>query len=140
MPSLPLFRRAAVSLALVLAACGSPTGPSLADVAGLYRLQAVNGRLVPDTAAVTGYGTLAGMIALRADGGAERSITYRDARGVLVPLAAVGSFEVRGGAVELKLRETDQTWRVRGDIAGGLLTLRYPNPGDGEIIERYRRE
>jgi hypothetical protein len=136
----PSLRRAAVSLALLLAACGSPTGPSPAEVAGVYRLQAVNGRAVPDTAAVTGYGTLAGMVALRANGDAERSVTYRDARGMLVPLAAVGSFEVRGGAVELKLRETDQTWRVRGEIVGGLLTLRYPNPADGEIVERYRRE
>jgi hypothetical protein len=143
MQSLPPLRRLVRPLAAgLLSACAFATDPSPAAVAGVYRLEVVNGRAVPDTAAgASAYAPYAGMIALRANGEAERSVTYRDSRGALVPTAAVGSFEVRGDAVQLALRESPAyVWRVRGELAGGVLTLHYPNPADGEIVERYRRQ
>lgn len=144
-PSSPSSRslRVAPLLALAaVAACTTSTGPSRAEVAGVYRLELMGGRAVPDTTLpAAGYAMLDGAIVLHSDGNAERSLTYRDGTGRLMPVVTSGSFVVHGAAVEFRLKESnDYTWRVRGDLVGAVLTLRYPNPGDGTIVERYRRE
>ena len=140
-PPSPL--RLCLLAALTLAGgCTAPTGPSPAEVAGVYRLELMDGRTVPDTAATAaGYLPYAGAIILYANGDAARSVTFRDGTGRLLPIASAGSFEVRGAAVELRLKESsDYTWRVRGDLVGAVLTLRYPGAADADVTERYRRE
>ena len=130
-----------VGASLLLGGCNDTAGPagSRAAAAGIYFLQSVDGVRVGQS---HGQGTTGGAIYLLPDGGAERRIQYRSGAGSRT-FVSKGSFEVDGRSILLALRENDGSseyvlhWPATLD--GHSLTLVYPNPGDGEIHEVYRR-
>ncbi|MFL5562544.1 MAG: hypothetical protein ACJ79K_13815 [Gemmatimonadaceae bacterium] len=129
-----------LALTVAVAACSHDVGPqrSVAAVAGIYSLSTVNGEELPvaDPSA-----PISGMIYLFPAGHAERDITYHyngnDDRRV-----QTGTFTVVDHTVALDLREqgSPYRWSVAGTIDNTMLTLSYPGPADGAIVERYRRQ
>jgi hypothetical protein len=136
---------------LVLAAalaCGQPTG-SVAAAAGTYVLASVDGCTVGTPAEQCPFPPrswiIDGTMVLRLDGSATRAMRYRfPADPSPRTELAVGTFTVRGSAVDFALREDGGTspyvWRNRATLSGDSLTLRYPHPADGETVEVFRRE
>jgi hypothetical protein len=116
-------------IALMVAGCSSATGPELSPrlAAGTYVLTTVSGR-----------GPASGGFVLGADARAERHVRYESGEYV-----AVGTFERAPGTITFHLREnggqSEYVWTVRGEFNGDGFVIRYPDPADGEITERYRR-
>jgi len=116
------------------------TGPAgLAEVIGTYALVAVSGQPVPTAGR---YGVESELLALGADGAAVRRVRYAGATG---EDAAAGTFVVRGDSVVLNLTTLASrppvVVRWAAARAGGTLTLRFRDPGDGpDIVERYERQ
>jgi len=104
-------------------------------VAGTYALTLVLGR-----------GPSHGTLILSAAGSAERRVRYQQSGGGLSPdFVARGTFHAHAdGRIELRLQEdtapAQTVWRPATRWNGDTVELRYPDPGDGEIVETYRRQ
>ena len=103
---------------------------------GTYTLEAVSGR-----------GAASGSIVLSMAGEAVRRVRYAQP-GVSQSMEYVarGSFRLAAdGTLDLRLREDDgrspYVWQPVASLRGGVLQLRFPDPGDGpDIVESYRRQ
>ena len=123
--------RLALAVLAVVGGCRTSTGAdSRGEVAGTYVLESVVGR-----------GPAAGQLVLGPLGRAERRVTT--AGTTPVTFVATGTFRLRGNAtIELALREqsaASYVWRVWGTRTADRIILTYPDPGDGEVVETYRR-
>jgi hypothetical protein len=118
-------------------------------VAGTYTLVSVDGcRLgAPSSECPLLRGPIAleGRMVLNSDGTATRAVRYRSADGTgSVVHMATGTFSVQQDQIALTLREAEAThssrWRLSAVSEGAMLTVRYPHPADGEVVEKFRRE
>jgi hypothetical protein len=131
---------AVLFLSLLVTGCSELTG--VLDANGEYTLELVNGVKVPSSGQ---RGHVSGVIRLLPGNVAERVVTYQiDSSGTLREFIAIGSYRIRGESLELALREdqgrSQRVWQPRASIRGGVVTLRYPDPGDGpDVVEMYRR-
>ena len=123
--------------ALTLSGCRDPTGVGGATsaAAGIYVLQPPGENVA--------YGTPeSGTMRLTRSGNATRDVQYRAGTGMR-SYVLKGTFRVEGQTVALRLIEqTDGAtyeWTPAATLDGSTLTLRYPGPADGEIIETYHR-
>jgi len=135
-----IVRRLSLLALAAAAACSDSTGPqqSRAAVAGAYFLASVNGEALPSS---DPYAPISGTISLWPTGHAERRISYRLSDGRTQSDVATGTFVVEDGRVILALRyeQGNYPWTVTADVDGSTLTMSYPGPADGTIVERYRR-
>jgi hypothetical protein len=129
--------------------CGEATAPE-ADMptAGTYVLESVDG-CVPGPAAAGCFPqpswVLDGEMVLRADGSVTRTMHYQFPSDPAAGTGTVsGTYSRRGNAVALALVEdvggARYVWRPRAFLSQHGLTLRYPNPADGEIVEVFARQ
>lgn len=118
-------------------------------VAGTYTLVSVDGcRLgapISECPLARGPMALEGEMVLRPDGTATRTIRYESVDGTGSQVSMyTGTFSVHGGRVEFALREVGAThsvrWRPHAVSEGATLTVRYPHPADGEVVENFQRE
>lgn len=130
-----LSRLLAMLAALLLPACsGSATDPARAALAGVYLL----------AGPVERGGPVSGTIALTETGQATRRVQYQSGTGT-AEIVNEGTFVTVGEhAIELRLVEAGSgepayTWVVRATVDGDELTLSYPHPADGTVVERYRK-
>jgi hypothetical protein len=137
------------SILLVLGfGCGEPTGPGAgAATAGTYVLETVDG-CAPGPAAAECFPmpswVLDGEMVLRGDGSVTRTIRYQFPSDPAAGTYMVsGTYSRRGNVVNFALVEdvggAPHVWRPRALLSEGRLTLRYPNPADGEVVEVFAR-
>ena len=125
---------AALAIASMVLSCRNDVQPE----------QLVRGNYVLDS--VTGRGPATGSLSFLVTGQVTRRVRYTQADGSLsAEYVAIGTFSSSGtSTIEFNLREnggsSPYVWTVSGTMEQGLLTLRYPDPADGWIIERYRPE
>lgn len=129
--------------------CGEATGPGPNTVAGTYALASVDGCVLgtPIEECPTARPPLAaaGTMELRPDRSVTRTVQYAiEGPGGPQTFVTVGTYTVVGDFVILALREnagaSPNVWRPHALLKDGILTLRYPHPADGEIVEEFRRE
>jgi hypothetical protein len=130
-----LFRWSAVlAIASAAVSCRNDVQPD----------QSIRGNYVLDS--VTGRGPATGSLSFVVTGQVIRKVRYTQADGSLsAEYVAIGTFSNSGtNAIEFNLREnggsSPYVWTVSGMMDQGMLSLRYPDPADGWIIERYRPE
>lgn len=131
-----LFRgSAALCIIATVVACRNDVQPEQLRIPANYTLESVDGR-----------GPAEGSLSFLATGQVIRRVRYTQPDGTLSPdYVAVGTFRGAGtNAIEFNMRENGGTssyvWTVYGSIEGTLMVLRYPDPADGWITERYRQE
>jgi hypothetical protein len=139
-------RRPLVLLLLAGVGCDDASAPE-APSTGAYYLESVDdcapGPEAAECQPRPSY-AVSGEMVLLEDGTATRTIRYAlpgdptvgtvSARGSYYRSAAMVSFAlVEDGA------PIGSVWRVRGSLSEGRLTLRYPHPADGEIVEVFAR-
>jgi len=141
--------RSVVRSGLVLGAClgcGDRLGPAAID--GTYALLSVDGCPVGTPLAqcplARGPMALQGEMVLRPDGSVTRSVRYESGDGAGVrDVVATGTYWLQRGSVEHALREAGvsqaSAWRLHAVSEGATLTVRYPHPADGEVVETFRR-
>ena len=144
------YLRSVVLSGVVLGAClgcGDRLEPTPID--GTYALLSVDGCPVGTPLAqcplARGPMALEGEMVLRPDGSVTRSVRYESGDGAGVQdVVATGTYSLQRGSVELALREADvsqaSVWRLHAVSEGTMLTVRYPHPADGEVVETFRRE
>ena len=116
-------------------ACRDTVQPDQSVAFGSYELESVSGR-----------GPATGSMVFIPGGQAERRVRYRQPDGSLSSeLVAIGTFRVtEAQSVELGLHEnggsSPYVWKLTGTLDDGVLTLEYPDPADGWIVETYRRQ
>jgi hypothetical protein len=127
--------------------CGDRLEPTAID--GTYALLSVDGCPVGTPLAqcplARGPMALEGEMVLRPDGSVTRSVRYESGDGAGVQdVVATGTYSLQRGSVELALREAGvnqaSVWRLHAVSEGTMLTVRYPHPADGEVVETFRRE
>jgi len=124
---------AVLAIASVVVSCRNDVQPD----------QSIRGNYVLDS--VTGRGPATGSLSFVA-GKVIRRVRYTQPDGSLSgEYVAIGTFSNSGtNTIEFNLREnggsSPYVWTVSGMMDQGLLSLRYPDPADGWIIERYRPE
>jgi hypothetical protein len=132
---MPRFRitLGTLALAAVTAACADVF--SAGDVSGTYVLRSVDETPVPLSAIQPPT------IVLATPSSAVRRSTYRVcAMGSVHEAVAVGTFHLQGTTLELALRNGDLVWRLRGELVGERITLRYADPASGpDIVALYER-
>jgi hypothetical protein len=125
----------AIVLLSVLLSCQSVDEPRQSLALGSYLLESVSGR-----------GPSLGTIVLLPGGQVGRSVRYARPDGTLsAEYVAVGTFRVNGDAtIEFSLREnggaSNYVWKVPATFKDGVLSLSYPDPADGWIVENYRHQ
>ena len=129
--------------------CGGATDPEVAmPTAGTYVLESVDG-CAPGPAAFECFPSpswvVDGKMVVLADGSVTRTMHYRfpsDPAAGTVTLS--GTYSRRGNTVTLALVEdvdgARYVWRPRALLSEHGLTLRYPNPADGETVEVFARQ
>ena len=128
--------------------CGEVTAPEAMPAAGTYELHSVDG-CAPGPPAAECFPqpswVLGGEMILRADGSVTRTMHYQfpsDPAALRVTVS--GTYSRRGNAVAFAIVEdvggAPYVWRSRAVLSKLGLTLRYPNPADGEIIEVFARQ
>ena len=129
-----------LAIAPLVTSCHDATGleASRRAAAGFYVLATVNGDDVPtsDPSAPT-----SGEIYLWPGGHAERHISYSTSGGSQ-EIVMTGTFFVERDTVTLELHTVpgdSYTWIVQAPLNPGGLTLGYPGPADGWMLEEYRR-
>jgi hypothetical protein len=144
------YLRNVVLSAILLGAglgCGDRLEPAAID--GTYALISVDGCPVGTPLApcplARGPMALDGEMVLRPDGSVTRSVRYERGDGAGVQaVVATGTYSLQRGSVELALREVGvsqaSVWRLHAVSEGARLTVRYPHPADGEVVESFRRE
>ena len=126
---------AVLTIAAALVACRNDVQPEQVRIPANYTLESVEGR-----------GPAVGSLSFLATGQVIRRVRYTLPDGNLSPeYVAVGTFRGSGtNAIDFYLREnggaSSYVWSVSGSIEGTLMVLRYPDPADGWITERYRQE
>ena len=128
--------------------CGEATGaggdPSEADT---YHLESVDG-CAPGVEAQQCFPrpswVVDGSMVLAADGSVTRTVRYQlPSDRMPVTVVATGTYSRRGNLVVFALREGTEAgayvWRPTAVLSGEVLTLRYPHPADGEIVEVFAR-
>ena len=129
-------------------ACGDATdsGGDL-SAAGTYLLESVDG-CAPGLEARQCYPrpswVLDGTMALADDGRVTRTVRYQFPTDTApVTLIAIGTYSRVGDVVVFDLREhagaSPHVWSPSAVLSSGALTLRYPNPADGETVEVFSR-
>lgn len=81
----------------------------------------------------------------RAGPSVTRSVRYESGDGAGVQdIVATGTYSLQRGSIELALREAGVSqapvWRLHAVSEGAMLTVRYPHPADGEVVENFRHE
>jgi hypothetical protein len=129
-----LVRRSAMlAVVCIAASCRNDVQPDQVRLNGTYALESV-----------TGNGPATGSLLFMASGLVIRTVHYRLSDGSLsAEYVAVGTFRGSTNAIDFKLREnggsSSYVWSVSGSVEeGGVVVLRYPDPADGWIAERYR--
>lgn len=127
-------------IAALLSGCETTTGPE--QVPGIFTLRTVNGQPLPGAGI---YSPISGSITLARDGSAKRRTVYRiDQSNTTQEFIALGTYQLQDVSLRLSLRElsgqSQYVWTPLATLAGGTLTLRYPDAADGpEIVEVYVR-
>ena len=119
---------AIVSLVALGACSDSSTAPTRASVSGAYVL----------TSATSFGGPTDASLVLGLDGSAERHARYPSGGGSISE-DLLGTYTITGNGIELAFNEPSSVWRVPATFDNGRLTLTYPNPADGTIIEHYEK-
>jgi hypothetical protein len=142
------YLRKVVLSGVVLGAClgcGDRLGP--AEIGGTFTLLSVDGCPVGTPLAqcplARGPMALEGEMVLRPDGSVTRSVRYESGDGTGVQdVVATGTYSLQRGRVELALRQVGyaSVWRLHALSEGAMLTVRYPHPADGDVVETFRRE
>ena len=127
-----LLRRSAVLAVLFVASsCRNDVQPDQIRLNGSYVLESV-----------TGNGPATGTLLFMTSGRVIRTVRYRLPDGSLsAEYVAVGTFRGSTNAIDFELREnggsSPYVWSVSGLGEGNAIILRYPDPADGFITERY---
>jgi hypothetical protein len=125
---------AVLAIASVVVSCRNDVQPD----------QSIRGTYVLDS--VTGRSPATGSLLFLATGQVIRRVRYTQPDGSLSgEYVAIGTFSNSGtNTIEFNLREnggsSPYVWTLSGMMDQGMLSLRYPDPADGWIIERYRPE
>ena len=125
---------AVLAIASVLVSCRNDVQPDQ-SIRGVYILDSVSGR-----------GPATGSLSFVVMGQVIRRVRYTQADGSLSDESvAIGTFSNTGtNTIEFNLRENGGSspylWTVSGMTEQGVISLRYPDPADGWVIERYRPE
>jgi hypothetical protein len=120
---------------VVLAACSGSVEPGPSTPVGSYILESVVGR-----------GPSNGEMVLSHSGNVSRSVRYTQPNGTLsTAYVAIGTYTATDSeTLHLGLREnggkSQYVWNVTATYKDGVLSLGYPDPGDGWIVENYRRQ
>ena len=143
------YLRDVVLSGVVLASClgcGDRLGPAAID--GTYALVSVDGCPVGTPLAqcplARGPMALEGEMVLL-DGSVSRRVRYEGGDGAGArEVVATGTYSLQRRSIELALREAGASqasvWRLHAVSAGARLTVRYPHPADGDVVETFRRE
>ena len=127
--------------------CSEPTGAAGDTSVGTYLLESVDGcapgleaqQCVPRPSWV-----IEGRMVLASDGHVTRTVSYR-LPGDTEPttIIATGTYSRKGDLVIFALREdagaASYVWRPSAVLSDTGLTLWYPHPADGEIVEVFGR-
>jgi hypothetical protein len=131
-----LFRwSSALSILAAVVACRNDVQPEQLRIPANYTLESVDGR-----------GPTEGSLSFLATGQVIRRVRYTQPDGALsAEYVAVGTFIGSGtNGIQFNLREnggaSSYVWTVYGSTEGTLMVLRYPDPADGWITERYRQD
>jgi hypothetical protein len=125
---------AALAIASVVVSCRNDVQPE----------QSIRGNYILDS--VTGRGPATGSLSFVVTGQVIWKVRYSQPDGSLSgEYVAIGTFSNTGtNTIEFNLRENGGTspyvWTVSGMTEQGVISLRYPDPADGWIVERYRPE
>jgi len=125
---------AVLAIASVLVSCRNDVQPDQ-SIRAVYILDSVTGR-----------GPATGTLSFIVTGQVIRRVRYAQPDGSLSDESvAVGTFSNTGtNTIEFRLREnggsSPYVWTVSGITEQGVISLRYPDPADGWVIERYRPE
>ena len=124
-----------VVLASVFAAtsCQNSVQPDQSIAVGSYNLDSVSGD-----------GPATGSFVLIPGGYAERRVRYRQGDGSLsAEYVTIGTFHVTDvQSLDIALHENGSpyVWKQTATLADGILSLGYPGPADGWIVEMYKRQ
>lgn len=119
------------------AACRDAAGPN--ELRGDYRLTRINGSGIPAPSDGCGIPVLSGSLQIT-NGLASRTVDYR-INGARTTSRATGPVTLTGTTLQFELFEIGgNVWHVSGTWASGRITLSYPAPCDGTVVEVFDRE
>jgi hypothetical protein len=129
--------------------CADGSGPGPTAIAGTYGLVSVDGCVVGTPVGQCPFArrpaALDGSMLLGVDGSGTRTVRFAGESGSgPQTVIAIGTYTLRGHNVSFALRDPasafPSVWLARAELEGDGLTVRYPHPADGEVVEEFRRE
>jgi hypothetical protein len=125
----------------------------LVVLAGVFAITSCQNSVQPDQSiavgsytldSVSGDGPATGSLVLIPGGYADRRVRYRQGDGSLSPeYVTIGTFRVTDAqSLDIALRENGNSvyvFKPTATLANRILSLGYPGPADGWIVEMYKR-
>jgi hypothetical protein len=127
-------RSVVLASVFAITSCQNSLQPDQSIAVGSYTLDSVSGD-----------GPATGSLVLIPGGYADRRVRYRQGDGSLSPeYVTIGTFHVTDAqGLDIALRENGNSvyvFKPTATLAGGILSLGYPGPADGWIVEMYKRQ
>ena len=129
-----LSRSVVLATVFAITSCQNSVQPDQSIAVGSYTLDSVSGD-----------GPATGSLVLIPGGYADRRVRYRQCDGSLSPeYVTIATFHVTDAqSLDIALRENGNSayiFRPSATLTDGGLSLGYPGPADGWIVEMYKRQ